>query len=241
MRFAIAREHMDFFYKNYFVEFDNLLSPEEVETLRKEIDNELLQRCHSYGEPLDKISPSSIYMGGHDLWRTNNQIKKIVLRPKLAEIAGALTKVRPLRIGYDQVFRTSEIVRFFSNHEKPLSLNIPLSQMSSLTGVVCGLMLRLSPAEVQGVSSPLSKGVDSSLIPWPSLPGNGIFFAPHISLSLSYFFENPNLYGLLIVYLEDNTIYVLEKNDPHTHALKKLDYGFGDRLRNSTHPIVYHG
>src|SRR3990167_7708261 len=205
MRFAIVRQHMDFFYKNYFIEFDNLLSPDEVINLRKEIDGELLQRCHSLGQTLDKISPASIYMEGHDLWRTNNQIKKIVLRPKLAEIAATLTKVRPLRIGYDQIFRTSEIVRFFSNNEKPLPLNIPLSQMSSSTGVVCGLMLRLSPAEIKGISSPLSTdGINSTLTPWPSLPGNGIFFAPHISLSLSYFFENPNLYGFLIFYFEYN-------------------------------------
>jgi hypothetical protein len=43
----------------------------------------------------------------------------------------------------------------------------------------------------------------------------------------------------MIVYCTDKTVYVLEKRDPHTHALKKLGYGFGDRLEEKTHPIIF--
>ncbi len=36
-----------------------------------------------------------------------------------------------------------------------------------------------------------------------------------------------------------NLQYLHNKKDPHTHALKNYGYGFGDALKQSTHPILF--
>lgn len=43
----------------------------------------------------------------------------------------------------------------------------------------------------------------------------------------------------LIVFMTQDARYVLVPGDPCVHALKKLGYGFGDRLENATHPLLF--
>lgn len=43
---------------------------------------------------------------------------------------------------------------------------------------------------------------------------------------------------LLVAFADEKARYKLQENDPHTHALKKLGYGFGDRLTEETHPLI---
>jgi hypothetical protein len=41
---------------------------------------------------------------------------------------------------------------------------------------------------------------------------------------------------LLFLYAEEDALYTLNPLDPHTHALKRMGYVFGDRLKETTHP-----
>ena len=146
---------------------------------------------------------------GHDVWRRGEPIKKVTLHRGFAEIASSLCKKR-LRLAYDQVI------------EGPLSQNpLNLIEASPVRRVVCGLILQLNP-----ISS-----VENSLI--PKKRGNGIFFSPFCKLD---FPKDCHLF--MIAYTEKFAQYVYEKRAPNIHALKKLDYVFGDRLRTDTHPLL---
>lgn len=44
---------------------------------------------------------------------------------------------------------------------------------------------------------------------------------------------------LLIAFSTDKAQYVIQKNDPQNHSLKKLGYAAGDRLSDQTHPVIH--
>lgn len=113
-----------------------------------------------------------------------------------------------------------------------------LKQMSSIQGIVSGLILTLSdtPSEKELLKTEEDHSV---LTPYPGKIGSGLFFFPNVPLSFDYLLETPGISQLLIVYTKETALYIHNPMDPHTHALKKLGYVFGDRLRSSTHPIVY--
>jgi hypothetical protein len=73
----------------------------------------------------------------------------------------------------------------------------------------------------------------------PSRPENVMVLSPDLTIPWEIFFQLPHQSYFLIAYAAPEAIYVLEKKDPHTHALKKLGYVFGDRLQNGHHPIVF--
>jgi hypothetical protein len=87
-----------------------------------------------------------------------------------------------------------------------------IEEVSSVTELLGGAMLHLAP---------------------PSL-GNVTFYDKQFLLAL------PELTTplLLIALTREKTRYRLNEKDPHTHALKKLGYGFGDALSHETHPLI---
>ena len=114
--------------------------------------------------------------------------------------------------------------------------------MSGFQDVICGLVLHLSSPSLPVDQEILDIQEDqTTLIPLPRKAGSGIFFSPNLPLSLDYLTETPHTSQLLIAYTEDIALYTRNTNDPHTHALKKLDYVFGDRLLSTTHPLLYKG
>ncbi len=174
MRFGLEKGHHDFFHRHHHIEFEELLSEEDVKRLYIEKER-------------------------RDGWRSDPEVKKVVLRSTLAEVASSLCKVSPLRMGFDQmILNEGEEEKF-----------LPLNEKSSIQKVACGLLLDLSEKK-----------------------GSGTFFSPEFSFPLTY----PSL---LIVYVKEKALYIHEEKDPYNHALKKLGYGFGDRLQSDTHPIVF--
>lgn len=204
MRFGVAPEHLEFYYQNHFIEFEDLLSEEEASDLKEKIDKAPVKR---------------------DLFRTDPGIKKIVLRHKLAEIASNLMKTKPLRIGYDMLLKSGD---------NPFKEPTTLEEMSCFQGVVCGFVLSLTDE----ANELMEKGA-SPICPLPQKKGSGVFFTPETSLSFEKLFSLPDQTHLLIVYVIEKAVYQLAEDDPHTHDLKKLGLGFGDKLQNETHPIVF--
>lgn len=60
--------------------------------------------------------------------------------------------------------------------------------------------------------------------------GDVIFISPTYSIEFTGFF--------LLAFAAKNARYKYQENDPHTHLLKKLGYGFGDQLDEKTHPFL---
>ena len=205
MRFGLAPEHFEFYYQNDFIEFEDLITEEEATILKEKIDNETVSR---------------------DLFRKDPEIKKIILRHKLAEIASNLTKTKPLRFGYDHLFKSGDLPLFKEG--------LTLDEMSSIQGVVCGFILSITDEP-----NPL---METGISPIPLLPhkkGAGIFFSKDSPISFKKMFELPNQTHILIVYVKQNAVYQETPNDPMPNFLKTLGYGYGDKLLNDTHPIVF--
>ncbi|WP_420421327.1 hypothetical protein [Simkania sp.] len=243
MKFAIAKEHLDFFYQHRHIEFENLLSEQEVDTLKKSLFETLAKRLNSREEKLKNHNFSSLYMAGFDTWRDSDTIKKILLRPQLAEIASNLVKKKPLRMGFDQALYIPQVFHESKENMPPLfKKETSLASTSCLQGIVCGLILHLDAPAVPTESSELSIEEDvQKLIPIPKQAGSGIFFSPDTPLSLEHLMSTPGTCQILIAYTTDISLYRLCEDDPHTHTYKKMGYVFGDRLKNTSHPLVFRG
>ncbi len=240
MRFATSPDHLTFFYENHFIEFENLLSDEQVSLLLNNSFDVLEKRLSISSKELSKLSFEKRFKAGRDLWRENNQLKKMTLNSHFAEIAASLTKERQLRLSYSQFFSRS--VPEKGDYPFPfLTDNSSLNECSSFQNIICGLILQLSdhslPVHTQREDEDENDQKPLSIL--PERAGNGIFFLPNTPLSFEPFFTPPFCHQLLIVYSKEPSIYRFEKKDPNTHFLKKIGCGFGDRLEDSTHPNIF--
>lgn len=234
MKFAVASEHRDFYHKNHLIEFNELLNPDQLADLNKQINEYLAPKL---GIPVYKVknaSPEAQFNVGRDLWRVNDSLKRMILSPKLAEIASELIEQRPLRIGYDQLFPESKPLfdRFAvkENYLTYIQKHRSLHEVSCVRDIACGLMLCLAGPEQMPSEKPSI---------FSRTPGSGVFFNPELSVDFSEIEEYGDHRYLLIVYGLSSAVYALNQDDPHTHALKHLGYIFNDKLNDRLNPIVY--
>lgn len=94
----------------------------------------------------------------------------------------------------------------------PLEDSLPLKSVSAFTRLSGALVLNLLTGEVAFLSEecPLSK--------------------------TGWLTSDAEL--LCVAYMHPEARYILVPDDPCTHVLKKLGYGFGDTLENDTHPLL---
>jgi hypothetical protein len=87
MKFAISQEQREFFRTNGWISFADLLDPKELAILNT---IKLLNRKKS---PFDQ---------GRDLWRKDDDVKKIVQSKRLVSLAFELIQKKPIRLAFDQ-------------------------------------------------------------------------------------------------------------------------------------------
>lgn len=215
MHLSLAKEHRDFFKKHSQIEFSALLSPAQVCDFANAVDEVVLKQQNEKNSFRDL---------GRDLWRDHPAIKKTTLKKDFAEIVAGLTGLHEIRIGYDQSIDTAK--------EPVLSTGMTsLQQTSCIKPIIMGLLIRLSEG-----SQP-----DSGMLPCPcpSSPGDGVFFSSQLLVSWDPLLALKNQRFFLIAYAGAHPIYILEKRDPCTHALKQHGYVFGDALKTDTHPVLF--
>lgn len=229
MKISIAKEHKDFFEKEGWIEFEELLSPSQLNQFNQAIDLALKERLQLPPEKINKLSHEELFAAGRDLSRQHEALRKCVSQPRLAEIASSLVEKKPLRLGYDQLLPTFTPSLFHDlapqTYEKFIDLATTLEEVSCLTDVAVGLIICLGP-ETDEETLSFNKGYVA-------------FFNPQAPLALVRLKSHPGQRYLMIVYTETQANYILQPNDPHTHDLKKLGYVFNDKLSDKTHPIVY--
>ncbi len=213
MRFALAKDHLDFFYRNHYIEFEDILTLEEVFSIEDAIEEVLTKRVGG------NRNPKKIYLAGNYCWQDDPRITKIALSYRLAEIASQLTKERTLRLASSQILSGS------LSEEKVFDEPLPLENLCSIQKISCGVILHLSSSE-------------ELEDPQPKKIGSATFFSTRIPISFDYLTKTSHLTQLFFIYSVENALYALTPTDPHTHALKKLGYGFGDHVLPNTHPIV---
>lgn len=94
MRFTTSFEHRDFFSKNGYIEFEQLISLDECALLRSKTAD-------------------------LDLWRQDPLVKKISLRSQYGEIASELSHKKILRIGFDLLLDHSQTFPLLESSIQP--------------------------------------------------------------------------------------------------------------------------
>jgi hypothetical protein len=216
MRFKITGEHRKVFEQQRYIAFDDLLPKSLVEEAAAGIDALLSSRLRRL---ITAASPQELFKVGHDLWRQDPTIRRLVQNRALAQVAGELMKKTGLVLAFDQSLRTTSQVGF------PGAQPHSLEHSSCIQPLAGAALVRLTgnshhsflPAETTSV----------------------MFLAPDFLLPWEMFFQEPHHSFLLIAYAPPKALYLLEKNDPHTHELKKLGYAFGDHVGPPHHPILF--
>lgn len=219
MKYSITKEQQFFFDKNLFIEFEELLSEDEVAHLLQGIKKALKSSP-------EKIFPEDIFLRGRDLIRLDETIQDVLFSPRLGQIARALSMSKRLRFGFDQLY---------SGPRKGLGITKTFSRLdeeSCIQGLSCALMICLQGEVEQSCQS--KDGID----PFPKKPGSGIFFLPTVSCNSLALQSHENQLFLLLTWTKERSLYVFQPKDPHNHALKKLGHVFGDRLIERNHPII---
>ncbi len=117
-------------------------------------------------------------------------------------LASSLLRLPAIRLGFDQLFEIPANTEF----------SLHLQGVSSIQGTQCAFLLRLSsPGEEKGFFCQKRKSL--------------VFFRENRPLAL----DNPGLYWM-VVYTENGSRYVHNKDDPFTHCFKNEGYAFGDTL-----------
>lgn len=234
MKVIISNEHRRFFQKHHAIEFEDYLTQEQLDQLNILLDEALCERLHVPKDQLAQIHFEKTYTAGRDLWRQNAELQKKIAFWGWAQVASHLLEKTPLRLAYDQLFVSSKQIMPPTEPQDALRHLIwhptSLEEMSSLKGILCGLMIAL-----QGELEEEKEGISI----FPKKAGNAVYFSPTIPIDFSPLISQHRRRYLLIVYTQQSTTYILQPKDPHMHTLKKLGYGIGDTLKEKLHPIVY--
>lgn len=248
MKFAVAKEHRDFFNKNFRIEFNNLFSKEQCDSFLIERMSVVSTRLNISKANFKTVSAGDQFMAGFDLWRGNNLLKKIIFQKNLAEAAADLLEVRSLRIGYDQLIPSfsSSISVKEDTYSYWLSQTTTLQDISSIQGIILGLMICIqapdltdNPAvSIDKQNTLLESNTINPLNFFPTSPGNGMYFSPDLPLDLNSLKTQQGYTYLLITYAKGTSVYCKKESDPHTNSFRHLGYSFGDRLSDRYHPLI---
>lgn len=214
MRFAVEKEEKQFFDHHKHIEFADFFSPDEIADAQKEIEAFLLTKLGKLPETHD---PKQIYRHGRGLWK---KYPKLSLNRKLAEVAASLFQQKFLRLAFDQVIQSTTA----SSSLFPTSLKI--GQISCIQPLVGAALIRLTSEESP---APLT----------PQKPGGVVFIHPDLIFPWSALTAAPHQTFLLLTFGAQTLSYLLVKEDPLTHDLKKEGYVFGDLVRSETCPTIF--
>lgn len=241
MKIAIAKEHKDFFYKQGLIEFEDFLTQNQVAQFNKYINQALALRLNTNSQDLSNLTSEQVFLASRDLWRESAELKQLICQPRLAQIASDLIDKKPLRLAYDQLFPDCRKHMSFSNQGEQvyshfLQQSASLEHVSSIRGILCGLILSLSDPITNGESNAIEgEGVDI----FPAKSGHAIYFLPGTNLNLRKLVLHPSQRYYLIVYTQDSSFYLPQPNDPLTHSLKQYGYVINDKLKEKLHPMIY--
>ncbi|MEI8329287.1 MAG: hypothetical protein WCG14_04740, partial [Chlamydiia bacterium] len=140
MKFTLAQEHIQHFNKTGMIEFYDLFSEQECETILTSVENALIKRVNPTGRnPLSLSSNESLFHYGKNLWKDGVDIKKICVKKQLAETAYHLLRKNPIKLAYDQYIRTGTL------QDCPFKEDNTLQEISSIRPTLGAFLILLTP------------------------------------------------------------------------------------------------
>lgn len=246
MKFAITKEHRDYFEKEGWIEFEQFFTPDQIKQLNHLIDLAIATRAAIPSQKVSMLIAERLFMEGRDLWRYQEELKKMESQSRLGQVIFDLLDKKPLRLGYDQLFPSPHQQIWYTSGESKhynefIKQIATLEEMSCIQGIICGILIALSePLPIEDKTVQLEEGsLEEGIDIFPKKRGNVIFFHPQRKINMKKIYSHPGQRFYLIVYTQSNASYHLQPRDPHTHHLKQLGYIFNDKLSDRLHPIVY--
>lgn len=227
MKFSLAKEQRDFFEQKGLLEVEGLITPSQLEILNSCVAEFVKKEAASQRRTVASVDPQKYFLAGHDLGRENPEIKKVIYHKSFSEVALELNFRAPFRMGYNQY-----IPQKFNSNE-----NFSLNDISSFQGLLFGYILCLKAENLESIED--SADSDSSESPFSTVPGHVVFLHPDFPIDYSLLKHRQGCEYILVTYIKDKSVYCFQEKNVQTHFLKKLGYGFGDRIKEETHPIVY--
>jgi hypothetical protein len=210
MRVVVSREQHFFFERCNYLCLENVLTNREIDDLTQAAERELLMRWSA--QPQERFDDSTVLFG-KNLSLSSEPIRKILFSLRLSEIAFQLTNKRPLRFGFDQMWRIPHI-----------PTDCTIDSLSSVAPLVVGVIIALDER----------RGVKEEMFPFER--GSVTFISPTLRLCVP---QGDRGRFLLMAFAHDRPQYRFQPSDVHTHELKRLGYVFGDILKETTHPVLY--
>lgn len=147
---------------------------------------------------------------------------KDLFSQSIGQLASLLSQKKKLRYAGDWVWQG----RRFPWKEERNSTSLASNMSVQPLAIACIVALTDGDETAQG-------SYDISL---PVKKGDALFF--RVDRPFCWEKSALNQKFLLLMYSDDAAVYVYNDHDPQVHALKKFGYGFGDRLKETTHPLI---
>lgn len=240
MKKTIASEHREFFNKNGFIEFADLLKPDQCNRLYQDIRQALMNRLKlSTHASLERQLPATLYKNGRDLWRELPGLKKTIFDLSLVEVAWELCQEKPIRIAFDQLLPKNSIHMPLDKDEpyhQFMAVNKPLAEFSSIQGTLCALIICINESTNGKEALPQREPESLGSLILPEKAGNGIY----ISAELPIDFSKINTYSdyLMIAYARQKSVLISNENDPLGYLHRQWGYNYGDALKDKLNPIL---
>ncbi len=161
------------------------------------------------------------FMANRDIWRQHPTLKTFILSRRMAGLALYLSGKPSLRLACDQWFPPG-----FSL-DKPTKFK----DLFSVQGITSIILIQLQPGTVTKPAkiSPLG------LFPFPQKQGSALIVTPDLLINWP---PHPSIGLYAIAYSIPAAVYIQNPRDPSGLALKQFGYGYGDLLKNDTHPLI---
>jgi hypothetical protein len=224
MKFTLAQAHIDHFRKTGAIEFEDIFSEKECTALLSQVEAILTKKTVASDRfPLDYMSNENLFLQGKNLWKEGLEVKKLSTKKQLGEIAYHFFRKKPIKLAYDQYIRTGDV------QDCPFKEDAPLSLVSSIRPLLGAAMILLEPS---------SLSLDTPFL--PKKAGSVLFISSSATIPFKQLFNEKNLSMIVLAFTAEKPIYCLEKNDPHTHDLKKEGLVFGDSVGEDLCPTLYY-
>ncbi len=215
MTLSLSAQQASFFTNNGYLELEDLFSAANCAEYSAALQATLIERSVT-------SQGASPFIRGRDLWRDTPVLKSLLFSRKLSSLAHSASGKTILRLACDQWFEPGYFL------EKPQKLQ----DFFCIQGIACGLFIQLDPgmAIVPSKTSPLG------ILPFPQKQGSALLLKP--SLLINWPLLTPGMGLYFVGYALAASVYVQNTRDAAGIILRQYDYGYGDPLRNDTHPLL---
>lgn len=144
MKLSVSSQQQEYFEAQHLIEFEGLLTKEDISVLEENIEKTLATRLRCPLEKVWKESPEKLFKAGLNFSTSSLPIRKLITAPKLSSIASQLYNQKPFRFGYD-LYISPENVKYL----EPLR---PFREICCLQGLLGGIMICLKGEKAGQVS-----------------------------------------------------------------------------------------